>query len=339
MSRSEEATPGNAAILAEVPKPAFDNDVHYSPPDQEGRVPITAQKKRGKYFMKYLENSEEITGFRVKIWEREAFKITGYTFIIPEGVDSSVDPIKKCWGEIIADGRLSKYPLGSYLEVDLLINASSVRPWVLGLGSWDEECGKGYRYTICIEETEHTDFSSLSKEYDLYTKEFPAADWMCFEITEGCGDVNPYVNLEKLGYQFRWDVGVHFDAYPPDYDPEGNPVMEFWISVMIPKVAVVNCRTEREQTGSLLKYDGTTDCREAHSVFADSRTCDYRCLGYGSCAKACKFEALRMNANGLPMIDEDKCIACGACVRTCPRGIITLIPKTQESILAHERNV
>ena len=33
--------------------------------------------------MKYLGNSEEITGFRVKIWEREAFKITGYTYIVP----------------------------------------------------------------------------------------------------------------------------------------------------------------------------------------------------------------------------------------------------------------
>jgi len=27
-------------------------------------------------------------------------------------------------------------------------------------------------------------------------------------------------------------VGLHFDAYPPDYDPEGNPVMEFRITVM-----------------------------------------------------------------------------------------------------------
>ena len=242
--------------------------------------------------MKYLENSEEITGFRVKIWEREAFKITGYTFIIPEVVDSSVDPIKKCWDEI---------------EVDLLINASSVRPWVLGLGSWDEECGKGYRYTICIEETEHTDFSSLSKEYDLYTKDFPAADWMCFEITEGCGDVNPYENLVKLGYQFRLDVGVHFDAYPPDFER-----MEFWISVMIPKIAVVNCRAELEQTEPLLKYNGAPDCREAHSALADSKACDYRCLGYGSCAKACKFGALKMNVNGLPMIDKDKCVACRA---------------------------
>ncbi len=153
-------------------------------------------------------------------------------------------------------------------------------------------------------------------------------------------DDDPYKMIPKLGYQFCWDVGVHFEAYPPvEACPPDFERVEFWISVMIPKIAVVNCRAEREQAESLLKYNGAPDCREAHSVFADSRACDYGCLGYGSCAKACKFEALRMNANGLPMIDEDKCIACGACVRTCPRGIITLIPKTQESILAHERNV
>jgi ferredoxin len=275
--------------------------------------------------MKYLEKSEEITGYRVKIWERDAFKVTGYALIVPPADNIIPD----FWNEIAADGRLDK-----------LINASSIRPWVLELDSWDEECEPGgLRCTICIEETEHTDFSCLSKEYPLYTKELASVDWMCFETTEKEFDErfwndDPYEMMRKLGYQFCWDVGVHFDAYPPDYDPEKNPVMEFWISVMIPKVAVVNCRAEREQTESLLKYDGTLDCREAHSVFADSEACDYRCLGYGSCAKACKFEALRMNANELPMIDEDKCIACGACVRTCPRGIITLIPKTQELVLS-----
>lgn len=283
--------------------------------------------------MKYLEKSEEITGYRVKIWEREAFKVTGYTLIVPPA--ASNDTIPDFWKEVSADGRLDK-----------LANASSVRPWVLGLGSWDSECEEGgQRYTICIEETKHTDFSCLSKEYHLYTQEFASVTWMCFEITEELGkrfwSDDPYKMLRKLGYQFCWDVGVHFDAYPPHTDDssESSPVDEFWISVMLPKVAVVNCKVENEQTELLLKYDGIPDCRKAHSVLANSRSHDYRCLGYGSCAKACKVKALSMDANGLPMIDEDKCIACGACVRTCPRGIITLIPKAQESILAHERNV
>ncbi len=43
--------------------------------------------------------------------------------------------------------------------------------------------------------------------------------------------------MAKLGYAFHtgsFDVGLHFDAYPPGYDPERNPVMEFWITVIPP---------------------------------------------------------------------------------------------------------
>jgi len=28
-----------------------------------------------------------------------------------------------------------------------------------------------------------------------------------------------------------FSVGLHFDAFPPDYDPKNNLAMEFWITV------------------------------------------------------------------------------------------------------------
>ena len=31
-----------------------------------------------------------------------------------------------------------------------------------------------------------------------------------------------------------------------------------------------------------------------------------------------------MDKSGLPVVDEDKCVACGACTKACPRGIIEL---------------
>ncbi|MDH5441899.1 MAG: hypothetical protein OEY31_14960, partial [Candidatus Bathyarchaeota archaeon] len=96
--------------------------------------------------MQYLEKSEEITGYRVKSWKRDAFRIKGYTIIVPPGRPTMP---RELWKAVSADGRLDK-----------LIKASSVRPWILGLGSWDPECEKGgQRYTVCIEETEHTDFT------------------------------------------------------------------------------------------------------------------------------------------------------------------------------------
>jgi len=179
--------------------------------------------------MEYLEKSEEVTGYRAKIRKRDAFNVTGYTMIVPPGPGTE---IREFWNDVVADGRLEK-----------LTKASSVRPWVLGLGSWDPECEKnGQRYTICIEETEYTDFSRLSREYRLFTKEIGASDWMCFEMTqkefgERFWRDDPYEMMKKLGYQFHmrggdYSVGLHFDAYPPDYDPEANPVMEFWITVV-----------------------------------------------------------------------------------------------------------
>ena len=100
--------------------------------------------------MEYLGQSLEIAGYPVKIKHRGAFKVTGYTLIVPPRSDAM---IPQFWHDVVADGRL-----------DLLKKASSVPPWVLGLGSWDPECEKhGQRYTICIEETEHTAWSQLAQ--------------------------------------------------------------------------------------------------------------------------------------------------------------------------------
>ena len=176
--------------------------------------------------MESLEHSLELTGYRVKIWTRKAFRVTGYTLIVPPHSEAM---IPQFWSEVAADGRL-----------DALKRASAVPSWVLGLGSWDPECEKGgQRYTICIEETEQTDFAQLAQQYPLFTKEIGASDWMCFELAQDTNGErfwkdNPYQMMKKLGYRFHagdLSVGLHFDAYPPDYDEESCPDMEFWITV------------------------------------------------------------------------------------------------------------
>lgn len=176
--------------------------------------------------MQYIEHSESLTSYRVKSMRRTAFRVTGYTLIVPPQSD---EIIPKFWREVTSDGRLSQ-----------LANASAVRPWILGLGSWDPECEKhGQRYTICIEETEHTDFTLIAREHRLFTKEIGASDWMCFEMTqrrydEAFWNDNPYAMMKKLRYRFHagdLSVGLHFDAYPPDFDAATNPAIEFWITV------------------------------------------------------------------------------------------------------------
>lgn len=93
-----------------------------------------------------------------------------------------------------------------------------------------------------------------------------------------------------------------------------------------PKVAQVMCAGGREECGERFKYVGLMSCEAANLVGGGFKACEYGCLGLGDCVRACRFDAIRMGENGLPVVDRGKCVGCGACVRACPRGIIELIP-------------
>ena len=59
-----------------------------------------------------------------------------------------------------------------------------------------------------------------------------------------------------------------------------------------------------------------------------AKACSYGCLGYGSCVKACPFDAVHI-VSGIAVVDREACKACGKCVEKCPRHLIELIPYTQ----------
>jgi predicted transcriptional regulator YdeE len=169
----------------------------------------------------------ERSGYATYVIHRPAFKVTGYTLIVPAHADKMLIP--RFWDDVTADGRLAA-----------LQQACSTPPWVLGLGSWDEACEKhGQRYTICIEATAQTDFTILARRQALFTMEIGASDWLCFKMTQAKYDErfwkdNPYKMMKPLGYQFNMDapnVGLHFDVYPPGFDDKLRPEMEFWITV------------------------------------------------------------------------------------------------------------
>lgn len=92
-----------------------------------------------------------------------------------------------------------------------------------------------------------------------------------------------------------------------------------------PMVAVVRCATCHDGSVSKTHYDGLQDCAFASSLYVGENGCSFGCLGLGNCARACQFGALSMDPEtGRPVVDEDKCTACGACVKSCPRGVIEL---------------
>ncbi len=96
-----------------------------------------------------------------------------------------------------------------------------------------------------------------------------------------------------------------------------------------PDVARPGCTYSVEAADTKYIYTGLSDCRAATLLNGGMKVCNIGCLGLGSCVKVCKFSALRMGAEGLPVVNEDRCTGCGACERVCPKHIITLSSVTR----------
>lgn len=73
-------------------------------------------------------------------------------------------------------------------------------------------------------------------------------------------------------------------------------------------------------------YQGIETCQAAALVSGGGKGCFWGCLGYGDCDVSCDFDAITMNEFSLPVVDVDKCTACGDCVEACPKGLFSLHP-------------
>ena len=91
-------------------------------------------------------------------------------------------------------------------------------------------------------------------------------------------------------------------------------------------VAFVPCSGSRDNAEARFNYTGPEDCRAA-MLFGgkSSKLCTFACIGLGNCARACQFDAMHV-VNGIAHVDRSKCVGCGACVDTCPKNIVKLIP-------------
>ncbi len=99
------------------------------------------------------------------------------------------------------------------------------------------------------------------------------------------------------------------------------------------RVARVHCAGGLAEARTIAAYDGFDTCGAAAVVSAGGKACSWGCLGLGDCAAACTFDALHMNVNGLPVVDVDKCTACGDCVVACPRNLIDIEPLSADVLV------
>lgn len=112
----------------------------------------------------------------------------------------------------------------------------------------------------------------------------------------------------------------------------GNDVMKqvadilgFEVKEKTPMVAVVRCNGTCENRPKTNDYDGYASCKVKSTLYAGDTGCMFGCLGCGDCVAACNFGAISMDpATGLPVVDESKCTACGACAKACPKSVIEI---------------
>ncbi len=95
-----------------------------------------------------------------------------------------------------------------------------------------------------------------------------------------------------------------------------------------PQVAVVRCAGTCANRPRVNQFDGAPSCAVVASLYGGETGCTFGCIGKGDCTLVCEFGAIKMNPEtGIPEVDEEKCGACGACVKACPKMIIELRKK------------
>jgi len=97
-------------------------------------------------------------------------------------------------------------------------------------------------------------------------------------------------------------------------------------------VARVLCQGENGIAKERYQYDGYQSCSTAAGLAGGPKDCRFACLGLGDCMDKCAFGAIHME-NGIAHIDPEKCTACGACVKACPRSVIKLLPVSSKVIV------
>lgn len=99
------------------------------------------------------------------------------------------------------------------------------------------------------------------------------------------------------------------------------------------KTAFVKCAGTCEKAGTDYEYQGLHDCVMVNMMQnGGPKTCNYGCLGEGTCVAACPFDAIHI-VDGIAVVDKEACKACGKCVAACPKRLIELVPYEQKHLV------
>ncbi len=94
-----------------------------------------------------------------------------------------------------------------------------------------------------------------------------------------------------------------------------------------PQVTLIRCKSS-QRVETRYHYAGAPSCRAEAVLYGGSKQCEMACLGHGTCIRACRFNAIRMGRNHIPVIDPGKCKQCRQCAKVCPNGVISIVGLT-----------
>ncbi len=101
-----------------------------------------------------------------------------------------------------------------------------------------------------------------------------------------------------------------------------------------PLFSRIMCQGDWQKSVKRFKYEGVADCRAAVLAGGGDKACVYGCLGYGTCAKVCPFNAIDMSEDNLPVVDITKCTGCRKCEEACPKKVIEILPAGKAVVVA-----
>lgn len=93
------------------------------------------------------------------------------------------------------------------------------------------------------------------------------------------------------------------------------------------RIVVLRCHGTSAYARDEAEYAGIQTCAAASLVFGGPKACKNGCLGLGDCVAVCPFGALTLGADGIPVVDVEKCTGCALCVAACPKDLYEIYPR------------
>ena len=170
----------------------------------------------------------------------------------------------------------------------------------------------------------------------LYVYEDPRIDKVA--------DMLPHANCGACGYPgcrpFA-EALVHGNSLPGKCTvstDEGRQSIAEFLGVDLgaeeKQVARLACAGGTNVAINRARYVGIESCQAAALISGGGKGCFWGCLGHGDCEVVCDFDAIAMNEHGLPIVDTEKCTACGDCVEVCPKDLFSLQPISHKLFVA-----